>query len=182
MPDEVAGPVEADGAVRHVFVYGTLRRGGSNDIARYRPVPQFVGVGRIAGTLYDLGAYPGALLAGASQGGGRRAVHGGLIHGEIYRITGAVEAALDVLEEVRDDGSGEYVKREIDVALADAIEALEAIEADGAVGAAEADESAESVDRIRAGARTLRCLVYEIHPSRISERIVIESGDWFRRH
>lgn len=173
MPDEVAGPVKADGAVRHVFVYGTLRRGGSNDIARYRPVPQFVGVGRVAGTLYDLGAYPGALLAVASQQAGRRAVHGGLIHGEIYRITRAVEAALDELEEVRDDGSGEYVKRETDVALADAIEAD---------GAAEADKSAESVDRIRAGARRLRCLVYEIHPSRVLERVVIETGDWFQRN
>lgn len=91
-------------AARHVFVYGTLRRGGSNDIARYRPPPVLVGVAAVAGTLFDLGPYPGAVLGG-----------NGLVHGEVYRITREVEAALDVLEGVADDGSGEYAKREIQV-------------------------------------------------------------------
>ncbi len=91
-------------AARHVFVYGTLRAGGSNDIARYHPRPQRVGDGVIAGTLYDLGAYPGAVLGGE-----------GSIRGEVYRITPEVEAALDLLEGVAADGSGEYLKRELDV-------------------------------------------------------------------
>ena len=91
---------------RHVFVYGTLRAGGSNDIARYAPAPLRVGDGEIAGTLYDLGAYPGAVLAGA-----------GRVRGEVYRITPLVEAALDALEGIEDDGSGEYLKREVDVAV-----------------------------------------------------------------
>ncbi|WP_444812912.1 gamma-glutamylcyclotransferase family protein [Variovorax fucosicus] len=95
MPHQASAP-------RHVFVYGTLRAGGSNDIARLRPPPERVGDGAIAGTLYDLGAYPGAVLGGA-----------GRVHGEIYRITPEVEAALDRLEEVVDDGSGEYIKREL---------------------------------------------------------------------
>lgn len=86
---------------RHVFVYGTLRAGGRNDIARYRPQPVHVGDGRVNGTLYDLGAYPGAVLGGA-----------GWIRGEVYRITAAVEATLDQLEGVADDDSGEYIKRE----------------------------------------------------------------------
>jgi gamma-glutamylcyclotransferase (GGCT)/AIG2-like uncharacterized protein YtfP len=168
MPDEVVVPgktgaaspdAEANGFVRHVFVYGTLRRGGSNDITRCRPLPQFVGHAHIAGTLYDLGAYPGAVLGvlgDASCGGKQRADHGGLVHGEIYRITKAVEAELDLLEEVRDDGGGEYVKREIELVLSG------------------------SGPRTEAGAMTLRCLVYEIHPSRVTGRAVVESGDWLR--
>lgn len=90
----------------HVFVYGTLRRLGRNDIARYRPAPVLVGEASIAGTLYDLGAYPGIVLGGA-----------GRVKGEIYRIEAAVEAALDLLEEVAEDDSGEYIKREVRIAL-----------------------------------------------------------------
>jgi gamma-glutamylcyclotransferase (GGCT)/AIG2-like uncharacterized protein YtfP len=90
----------------HVFVYGTLRRHGRNDIARYRPAPVFVAEASIAGTLYDLGAYPGVVLGGA-----------GRVKGEVYRIEPAVEAALDLLEEVAQDDSGEYIKREVRVAL-----------------------------------------------------------------
>ena len=93
---------------RHVFVYGTLRSGGRNDIARYRPLPVFAGRAVIAGTLFDLGAYPGARLGG-----------NGLIHGEVYAITPEVEAELDLLEEVKEDGSGEYVKRELQVSSSD---------------------------------------------------------------
>lgn len=90
--------------LRHVFVYGTLRRGGSNDIARYRPAPRFVGEASIAATLYDLGTCPGAVLGGNAR-----------LHGEVYRITPELEAALDVLEDVRADGTGEYLRRELRV-------------------------------------------------------------------
>jgi gamma-glutamylcyclotransferase (GGCT)/AIG2-like uncharacterized protein YtfP len=102
MPDSPAAP-------RHVFVYGTLRAGGSNDIARFSPAPLRIADGVIAGTLYDLGAYPGAVLGGE-----------GRVRGEIYRITPALEAQLDVLEEVRPDDAGEYVKREVQVRVAGA--------------------------------------------------------------
>lgn len=118
----------------HVFVYGTLRTGGRNDIARYRPLPVRVGEASIDGTLYDLGAYPGVVLDGA-----------GRVKGEVYAVEPGVEAALDVLEEVADDDSGEYIKRRVRV-----------------------DVKGHWVD----------CLVYEIHPSRIVGRHVIESGDW----
>jgi gamma-glutamylcyclotransferase (GGCT)/AIG2-like uncharacterized protein YtfP len=90
----------------HVFVYGTLRRHGRNDIARFRPVPVFVGEASVAGTLYDLGAYPGIVLGGE-----------GRVVGEIYRIEPEVEAALDRLEEVADDDSGEYIRRLVHVAF-----------------------------------------------------------------
>lgn len=90
----------------HVFVYGTLRRHGRNDITRYRPRPVFVSEASIEGTLYDLGAYPGIVLGGQAR-----------VKGEIYRIEPAVEAALDLLEGVAADGSGEYIKREVRVAV-----------------------------------------------------------------
>ena len=91
---------------RHVFVYGTLRAGGSNDIARFRPRPEHVGSAALAGTLYDLGTYPGAVLGGEN-----------VLRGEVYRITSEVETALDLLEEVADDDSGEYRKREREVVV-----------------------------------------------------------------
>lgn len=89
---------------RHVFVYGTLRRGGRNDIARFVPAPAHVADASIAGTLYDLGSYPGAVLGGTAR-----------VVGEIYAIASALEAQLDLLEEVKPDDSGEYIKREVTV-------------------------------------------------------------------
>ena len=41
---------------RHVFVYGTLRRGQANDINRLLPAPRYVGQGVITGVMYHLGA------------------------------------------------------------------------------------------------------------------------------
>lgn len=127
----------ADAPTRHVFVYGTLRAGGSNDIRRFVPAPQRVGEASIAGVLYDLGDYPGLVLGGAAW-----------VRGEVYRIAPKLEAALDRLEAVADDDSGLYIKREVGVLV---------------------------------GRRALRCLVYEIHPSRIEGRPVIAGGDWFDR-
>ena len=95
-------------ASRHVFVYGTLRRGERNDIARYRPLPLFVGHASVEGRLYDLGVYPGIVLG-----------ESGCVVGEVYRITAEVEAALDILEEVKADGSGEYRKKDVPVVVAE---------------------------------------------------------------
>lgn len=91
---------------RYVFVYGTLRAGGSNDIARWTPAPRFVGAAEIAGVLYDLGAYPGARLGGTAR-----------LQGEVYRIEAALESQLDRLEEVKPDDQGEYLKREVRVQI-----------------------------------------------------------------
>jgi len=93
---------------RHVFVYGTLRAGGSNDITCFSPPPLRIGDTDIAGTLYDLGAYPGAVLGGE-----------GRVRGEVYRIDAALERQLDRLEEVEPDDSGEYAKREVTVRMGD---------------------------------------------------------------
>lgn len=91
---------------RHVFVYGTLRRGDVRDITRLHPAPRFVGMARVAGILYDLGAYPGLVLGGAAW-----------VHGEVYAISAALERVLDEIEEVWPQATGEYAKREVPVQL-----------------------------------------------------------------
>lgn len=92
--------------VTHVFVYGTLRRGGANDITRLAPAPVFVGTAHVAGTLYDLGAYPGVVLGGA-----------GRVHGEVYAIVPALERRLDKIEGLYPAQGDEYFKRVVDVTV-----------------------------------------------------------------
>ena len=97
-------------AVRHVFVYGTLRRGGANDITRLLPAPQFVGLGTVVGTMYDFGAYPGVVL-----GRGEASV---AIPGEVYAIAPELEGVLDEIEEVYPQQRDEYFKRHVAVTVA----------------------------------------------------------------
>ena len=122
---------------RFVFVYGTLRRGQSNDINRLRPSPRFVADAEVAGTLYDLGPYPGIRLGGD-----------GVVQGEVYEIAPELELRLDEIEEVHPQATGEYAKREV---------------------------------RVRSASGEWTCLVYEIHPSRVTGVPVIGQGDWLRR-
>jgi gamma-glutamylcyclotransferase (GGCT)/AIG2-like uncharacterized protein YtfP len=93
---------------RHVFVYGTLRRGGRNDINRLRPAPEYVGMGEVQGVLYHLDWYPGLTL------GGEEAV---TVVGEVYRITPELEAVLDRIEQIVPGADSEYFKREVDVTV-----------------------------------------------------------------
>lgn len=104
-------PTVPPAATRHVFVYGTLRRGGSNDITRLAPAPRFVGRAQLAGQMYDLGAYPGLILG---KGDGQPE-EGAPVHGEVYAIGPALEVLLDEIEEVFPQATGEYAKRELDV-------------------------------------------------------------------
>ncbi len=104
--DPVPGAQAAD-APRHVFVYGTLRRGGSNDLTRLQPPARYVGPARVAGNLYHLGAYPGLLLGGA-----------GWVQGEVYAIEPALEALLDEIEDLGATPTDEYTKRDIPVDVA----------------------------------------------------------------
>ena len=100
-------PYSPVAAPRHVFVYGTLRRGGSNDITRLSPAPRWVGFAQVAGMLFHLGAYPGMTL------GGDR-----LVHGEVYAIEPALESVLDAIEGLGGDHpNDEYRKREIAVTV-----------------------------------------------------------------
>ena len=98
-------------ALRHVFVYGTLRQGGSNDITRLAPAPRFVGRAQVAGRMVDLGAYPGLVL---DKGEGQHE-EGAPVQGEVYAIGPALELVLDEIEEVFPQATGEYAKREMDV-------------------------------------------------------------------
>jgi gamma-glutamylcyclotransferase (GGCT)/AIG2-like uncharacterized protein YtfP len=93
---------------RHVFVYGTLRRGGRNDINRLAPAPEYVGMGEVQGVLYHIDWYPGLTL------GGEEAV---TVVGEVYRIAAELEAVLDRIEQVEDGVDSEYFKREVRVAV-----------------------------------------------------------------
>lgn len=93
-------------AQRHVFVYGTLRRGQRNDITCLRPAPRFLGAARIRGTLYDLGDYPGLVLGGSDW-----------VQGEVYAIEPELERQLDLIEEVAPVPSGEYQRRQVQVEL-----------------------------------------------------------------
>jgi gamma-glutamylcyclotransferase (GGCT)/AIG2-like uncharacterized protein YtfP len=89
---------------RHVFVYGTLRRGDDNDITRLAPAPRYVGPARLAGTLYHLGRYPGVILGGEGE-----------VHGEVYAISPELERVLDEIEELYPQQSDEYFKRIVTV-------------------------------------------------------------------
>jgi gamma-glutamylcyclotransferase (GGCT)/AIG2-like uncharacterized protein YtfP len=91
---------------RHVFVYGTLRRGQANDINRLLPAPRFVGLAQISGVMHHLGVYPGVLLGS-----------GGAVVGEVYAIEPALERVLDEIEEVFPQRRHEYFKRELRVTV-----------------------------------------------------------------
>jgi gamma-glutamylaminecyclotransferase len=81
-----------------VFVYGTLKRGGSNHdwlrgqrfIAEVRTQPRF--------RLFDLGGYPGMV---------EDLQNGLAVEGEVWEVDDAALAGLDELEDV---AGGEYVR------------------------------------------------------------------------
>jgi gamma-glutamylcyclotransferase (GGCT)/AIG2-like uncharacterized protein YtfP len=91
---------------RHVFVYGTLRRGGRNDINRLAPRPRYVGMGEVKGRLYHIDWYPGLTL------GGDEAV---TVVGEVYEIGAELEAVLDGIEQIAPGPDSEYFKRELSI-------------------------------------------------------------------
>lgn len=106
-PHTTIAAVSNEPAPRRVFVYGTLRRGGANDINLLRPAPRHVGMGEVRGVLYHFDWYPGLAL------GGEEAV---TVVGEVYEIAPDLEAVLDGIEEiVPGNADSEYIKREIDV-------------------------------------------------------------------
>ena len=90
----------------HVFVYGTLRRGGANDINRLNPSPQFKGTAQVAGRLFSLGDYPGIRLGA-----------GDMVVGEVYAISPRLEAVLDKIEGMAPTPDGQYEKAFIQVEL-----------------------------------------------------------------
>ncbi len=71
-----------------VFVYGTLRRGGSNHFRMAGA--EFISNCTVSGRLYRIDWYPGLVLDDA----------GDEIHGEAYAVDSELLAALDVFEGV----------------------------------------------------------------------------------
>ena len=134
---------------RHVFVYGTLRRGEQRDINLLKPAPRWVGRASVEGVLYDLGDYPGLVL-GIDQHPGEKNVRG-----EVYEINAELERLLDEIEGVAPRPNGEYAKRELLVQLT----------------------SAGTSDESRLG-HAVPCLVYEVTQERVAGRAVISGGDW----
>ncbi|MEO6017962.1 MAG: gamma-glutamylcyclotransferase family protein [Polaromonas sp.] len=98
--------ISAAAALRHVFVYGTLRRGEQRDINLLLPTPVFRGQATVSGVLYDLGDYPGMRLGGGQP-----------VQGEVYQIAPELERLLDEIEEVWPQQTGEYARREVRVQL-----------------------------------------------------------------
>ena len=76
-----------------IFVYGTLKQGGSNH--RYLAGQQFLGEGHTTPgyTLYSLGDYPGMVPAPGDQAG---------VAGEVWNLDAACLAKLDWLEGVKE--------------------------------------------------------------------------------
>jgi gamma-glutamylcyclotransferase (GGCT)/AIG2-like uncharacterized protein YtfP len=97
-----------EGGIRHVFVYGTLRKGGRNDINRLAPAPKYLGMGEVKGSLYHLDWYPGLAL------GGEQAV---TVVGEVYQVSSELESVLDDIEGLVDGDHSEYFKRDLEVAV-----------------------------------------------------------------
>lgn len=135
---------------RHVFVYGTLRRGDDNDITQLKPSPRFVGAGVIHGVMYHLGAYPGVILAKSTMNGSDVVDHStvaGDVVGEVYAIEPELERLLDEIEELYPQQKDEYFKRTIQVAV---------------------------------GLQCVNCIVYEINPAYVAGKRIIAGGDWVK--
>lgn len=145
---EVAQADASQFSERHVFVYGTLRRGGSNDINLRRPAPRYVGAASVYGMLYDLGPYPGLILVSADSSGGQTVN----VLGEVYAVSPALENNLDELEGLLPVSTGEYFKRFLPLNVA--------------------------VPSGSGAEQALLCIVYEINPARTQACALVESGDW----
>lgn len=91
----------------HVAVYGTLRAGGVNEIARLRDGMVMTGRTTLTGTLHDMGWYPGLSLQGSHQ-----------VLAEVYPLDPALEQVLDGYEGIWPQSTGEYTKRIVTVPVA----------------------------------------------------------------
>jgi len=101
------------GRIGHIFFYGTLMRtfplrasAGIDDWLEY------VGSGRVAGSLFDLGSYPGLIIDSDSE-----------VRGEVYRILDPFKLfdRVDTIEDYRATApsEGEYVRQRMTAILDD---------------------------------------------------------------
>jgi gamma-glutamylcyclotransferase (GGCT)/AIG2-like uncharacterized protein YtfP len=88
---------------RHlVFVYGSLRRGGTNAMSELFPQAQFIGDGMVSGSLYDLGEYPGLLLNESNS----------FVIGEVYEVDDELLTTLDHFE-----AGSDYWRQQVEISL-----------------------------------------------------------------
>jgi gamma-glutamylcyclotransferase (GGCT)/AIG2-like uncharacterized protein YtfP len=98
-----------------LFVYGTLKRRSGGELhPLFAGRAEFVGAATVAGRLYLLDGYPGALLDEAGRS---------LVQGELYRLHDPAAAFpdLDAYEEAdtAEGTAGEYRRRVVAVTLKD---------------------------------------------------------------
>lgn len=86
---------------RHfVFVYGSLRRGNPGAMSVRFPNAVYVAEGRVRGSLYDLGEYPGLVMDGAAS----------FVTGEVYQVDDDTLNRLDMFELTSD-----YSRKQVEV-------------------------------------------------------------------
>ena len=103
-----------DSQATYLFTYGTLMQGFDNPFsAKLRSEAEYVGTGRIPGTLYLISWYPGAIYQPGSVS---------KVHGEIFQLHSpeALLAELDEYEDVfEDEKASLYLRKKIPVTLED---------------------------------------------------------------
>ncbi len=92
-----------------IFVYGTLRRGGTRDMLRFYDDVKFVSAASVRGWLYDLGAYPGLRCDEAADA----------IAGDVFEVSPRTLAQLDEWEMIDQSApdAGEYRRVRVVAAL-----------------------------------------------------------------
>ncbi|NOT49433.1 MAG: gamma-glutamylcyclotransferase [Acidobacteria bacterium] len=85
-----------------LFVYGTLKSGGSNAMTGLYPECVFIGTADVTGRLYDMGGYPAVVLDDAGYS----------VVGEVYQIDDPTLARLDEFEQ-----AAEYNRMPIEVTV-----------------------------------------------------------------
>ncbi|HEY8904120.1 MAG TPA: gamma-glutamylcyclotransferase family protein [Chthoniobacterales bacterium] len=86
-----------------IFLYGTLRRGGSRDVLKHYDGATFVVSAQVRGVLYDLGEYPGVRLDRSA----------GWVRGELFDVTAEGMAALDDWEGIDPQAPGDGPYRRV---------------------------------------------------------------------
>ena len=99
--------------MEYLFVYGTLLSDIPSSMSKFlRRRADLIGKATTAGTLYDLGGYPGFVAGGSGD-----------VHGELYRLHAdrAEESRqlLDAYEGVSGAAGEEYAKQPVEVTVKD---------------------------------------------------------------
>jgi gamma-glutamylcyclotransferase (GGCT)/AIG2-like uncharacterized protein YtfP len=85
-----------------VFVYGTLRRGGTRAMSTIFPEATFIAQATVQGRLYDFGDYPGLLLDDSNS----------LVVGEVYEVDDELLKRLDEFE-----AGSHYLRKQVELAV-----------------------------------------------------------------